>query len=78
LFVCLFASSLKKTGLVLLMNLAVSVGIQVSAFRNTTKASSSADQPSDTSDSGSKEPSSPRSQFQRQVSFFPWKLSSAI
>ncbi|XP_051188287.2 uncharacterized protein [Lolium perenne] len=43
----------------------ITPGIQVSAFRNTTKASSSADQPSDTSDSGSKEPSSPRSQFQR-------------
>ncbi|KAM0854943.1 hypothetical protein ACQ4PT_050115 [Festuca glaucescens] len=43
----------------------ITPGIQVSAFRNTTKASSSADQPSDTSDSGSKEPSSPRSKFQR-------------
>jgi hypothetical protein len=78
LFVCLFAGSLKKSGLVLLMNSAVSVGIQVSAFRKITEPSSSADQPSDISVSGLQEPSSPRSKFQRQVSFSPCKLSCAI
>jgi hypothetical protein len=78
LFVCLFAGSLKKSGLVLVINLVVFVGIQVSAFRKNRKASSSADKPVDTKVSGSQEPISPRSLFQRQVSFSPRKLSSSI
>ncbi|KAM0830157.1 hypothetical protein ACQ4PT_066400 [Festuca glaucescens] len=43
----------------------ITPGIQVSAFRKTTKASSSADKPVDTKVSGSQEPISPRSLFQR-------------
>jgi hypothetical protein len=78
LFVCLFAASLKMSGLALLMNSVVCVGIQVSAFRKITEPSSCADQPSNISASGLQELSSPRSKLQRQVYFSPCKLSSSI
>jgi hypothetical protein len=43
------AGSLKKLGLVLLMNLAAFVGIEVSAYRKMSEASRSANHPSNTS-----------------------------
>jgi hypothetical protein len=73
LFVCLFVASLKKSGLVLLMNSVVCVGIQVSAFRKITEPSSCADQPSNISASGLQELSSPIEIYAQKRVQVSWK-----